>query len=80
MFAAVQGGRQTAAQVAAGVPWTRRGRALADLDAFNQMLAVLETAFHLDLLVSQGRLVVRQRDGVARYSVAEDVARSRRVG
>ncbi len=80
MFAAVQGGRQTAAEVAADVPWTRRGRALRDLDPFNQMLAVLETVFHLDLLVSQGRLALLLRDGVARYSGALDVAQSRRVG
>jgi hypothetical protein len=66
--------------VAAGVPWTRRERALPDLDPFNQMLAVLETVFHLDLLVEQGRLVARSRDAVARYAVAAQDVRPRRVG
>jgi glyoxylase-like metal-dependent hydrolase (beta-lactamase superfamily II) len=80
MFAAVRDGRETAAEVAAGVPWTRRERALPDLDPFNQMLAVLETVFHLDLLVEQGRLVARSRDAVARYAVAAQDVRPRRVG
>ncbi|MCW2679902.1 MAG: hypothetical protein JWM62_1303 [Frankiales bacterium] len=43
--------------VAQVLRWTRHGRRLDGLDGFNQMLAVFETAAHLDLLVAQGRLV-----------------------
>lgn len=43
--------------VAQVLRWTRHGRTLAELDGFNQMLAVFETAAHLDLLVAQDRLV-----------------------
>jgi hypothetical protein len=39
------------------------------MDPFNQMLAVLETAAHLDLLVSQGKLSAQTVDGVRRYAV-----------
>ena len=49
--------------------WTRRARAFADLDPFNQMLAILETGAHLDVLVAQGRLTGRtDNQGVCRYS------------
>jgi hypothetical protein len=47
--------------------WTRRQRRLDELDPFNQMLAVLETAAHLDLLVLQGRLRALVSDGVTGY-------------
>lgn len=59
----VSDGASTAYQAARMLPWTRRGRAFDDLDPFNQMLAVAETAAHLDLLVAQGRL--RSADGSA---------------
>ena len=52
----VAAGEHTAYAAALVLPWTRRGRGFADLDAFNQMLAVLETGVHLDLLAAQGRL------------------------
>lgn len=64
---AVASGRDTAAAAADGLTWTRRERALTELDAFNRMLAVLETESHLDLLALQGRLVVEQVDGVGHY-------------
>lgn len=35
--------------------WTSRGRHLDEMDAFNQMLAVMETVAHLDVLRVQGR-------------------------
>jgi glyoxylase-like metal-dependent hydrolase (beta-lactamase superfamily II) len=60
----------TVFEVAAAVPWTKRRRALADLDTFNQMLAVFETAAHLDLLVSRAALTVATSDGVRRFSLA----------
>ncbi|MEO7062115.1 MAG: MBL fold metallo-hydrolase [Lapillicoccus sp.] len=53
--AALSGGGATAYEVAGQLRWTRRGHRLADLDAFNQMLAVMETVAHLDVLIAQGR-------------------------
>jgi glyoxylase-like metal-dependent hydrolase (beta-lactamase superfamily II) len=55
------------ADVAAVLRWTRHGRTLDELDAFNRMLAVFETAAHLDLLVAQERVVREEHDGVLRY-------------
>ena len=46
---------RTAYDVAADLTWTRRERAFADLDLFNQTLATLETRAHLELLVARGR-------------------------
>jgi hypothetical protein len=46
----------TAYEVALRLPWTRHDYALAELDAFNQYLAIGETAAHLDLLVRRGNL------------------------
>jgi glyoxylase-like metal-dependent hydrolase (beta-lactamase superfamily II) len=62
-------GAQTAAGVAAELPWTRREHRLADLDMFNQFLAIGETAAHLDLLVLQERLSVTTADGVHFYAI-----------
>jgi glyoxylase-like metal-dependent hydrolase (beta-lactamase superfamily II) len=53
---AVQTGAATGYEVARALGWTRRQRAFDDLDPFNQLLAVSETAAHLDVLVLQGRL------------------------
>jgi glyoxylase-like metal-dependent hydrolase (beta-lactamase superfamily II) len=69
MAAALGWGADTAAQVAAKVTWTRRERSLAELDTFNQFLAVCETGAHLDLLVSQGRATRDLRDGVRHYAL-----------
>ncbi|WP_116112344.1 MULTISPECIES: MBL fold metallo-hydrolase [Amycolatopsis] len=63
-------GARTAYESALRLGWTRRQRKLGELDVFNQMLAVLETAAHLDLLVHQGKLMLLVEDGVRRYSVA----------
>jgi glyoxylase-like metal-dependent hydrolase (beta-lactamase superfamily II) len=62
---------RTAYEVAALVPWTRRERSLSDLDAFNQMLAVLETDSHLKLLVAAGRLRNDPVGDVDHFSVIE---------
>src|SRR5215813_5806716 len=67
---AVAAGAGTAYQVACALRWTRRDRQLADLDPFNQMLAVTETRAHLELLAAQGRLVVSWDDEVALYAPA----------
>ncbi len=58
----------TAYEAARLLGWTRRSRSLDELDPFNQMLAVMETAAHLDLLVAQRKLVADDRDGVVRYT------------
>lgn len=57
----------TVYQVAAQLPWTRRGRRFADLDAANQVLALIETSAHLGLLATMGRLSVTRTDDVAHY-------------
>jgi glyoxylase-like metal-dependent hydrolase (beta-lactamase superfamily II) len=64
---AVLGGAELAAEVAARLPWTRRERSFEDLDDFNQALAVMETAAHLDLLVAQGRVQCSEVDGLRAY-------------
>jgi glyoxylase-like metal-dependent hydrolase (beta-lactamase superfamily II) len=67
-LAAVAEGRSTAAEVAAVLPWTRRDRRLDELDPFNQMLATLETAAHLDVLVQRGAAVATEQGEVRHYS------------
>lgn len=58
----------TAYQVAERLTWTRRGKAFHDLDPMNQMVAVTETAAHLDLLCAQARLQVHDISDVSHYS------------
>lgn len=60
----------TAYQVARRLTWTRRHRAFADLDPFNQILAITETSAHLDVAVLQRRLRAVEVDGVRRYGAA----------
>ena len=67
---AVAHGSDTALAVAGRLRWTRRERRLTELDPFNQMLAVLETAAHLDLLVAQGRITTTTVDGVDVHGIA----------
>lgn len=67
---ALKAGASTAFDVAGQLKWTRRERALADLDAFNQMLAVAETGAHLELLVAQGRVTVELSEQARRYALA----------
>jgi glyoxylase-like metal-dependent hydrolase (beta-lactamase superfamily II) len=67
---AVADGAATAFEAAHKLAWTRRGRRFEDLDVFNQMLAVGETAAHLDLLVLRGLLRRSIVDDVAEYAVA----------
>ena len=65
---AVERGARTAFDVSQVLVWTRRERTFASLPPYHQMLAVIETAYHLYLLVSQGRLVPREADGVTYYA------------
>jgi glyoxylase-like metal-dependent hydrolase (beta-lactamase superfamily II) len=66
--AVLRQGSRTAYEVALELRWTSRQRRFADLDPFNQMLAVVETALHLDLLVERDVVVVREVDGVLGYA------------
>jgi glyoxylase-like metal-dependent hydrolase (beta-lactamase superfamily II) len=67
---AVADGAGTGWEAAGRLPWTRRLRALDQLDLYNQGLAVSETMAHLDVLVLRGLLRCTQReDGVRVYDV-----------
>jgi glyoxylase-like metal-dependent hydrolase (beta-lactamase superfamily II) len=65
--AAVAAGAHTGLEVARELRWTRRERRLEDLDPFNQMLAITETAAHLMVLAAQGRVRHTRLDGVDHY-------------
>ena len=67
---AVERGASSAAEAAGMITWTRRERKLDELGLFNEMLAVLETMSHLDVLLLQGRLSMSLVDGAKRYSPA----------
>ncbi len=60
---------RTALEVAQQLRWTRHARALADLAPVDQMLAVLETKAHLDVMVDRRRLgvYVEPDTGIAHY-------------
>ena len=66
--AVVRQGAATAYEAARALTWTRRERHFDDLDPFNQMMAVMETGAHLDVLVRQGRLLESVAGGVVRYA------------
>ncbi len=68
--AAVDGGAHTIHEVARVLPWTRRHHKLEDLDLFNTILAINETAAHLDVLVERGWLARTAVDGVGQYTRA----------
>lgn len=63
----VADGAGTALESATRLGWTRRKRRFDELNAFNQFLAIGETAAHLDLLVERGELTCAEEDGVATY-------------
>ena len=71
----IEAGAHTAYEAAQGLGWTRRVRRFSELDPFNQMLAVLETGVHLDLLVAQGRLSRTSTDKLASYELPGPAAR-----
>jgi glyoxylase-like metal-dependent hydrolase (beta-lactamase superfamily II) len=64
---AIGAGARTATDVARALPWTRRGRRFEDLDTFNQMLAVAESAAHLELLAERGELGRVVSNSVVRF-------------
>jgi glyoxylase-like metal-dependent hydrolase (beta-lactamase superfamily II) len=64
----LSGGERTGYDVALSVAWTSRQRKLGELDLMNQMLAICETVYHLDLLVAQGTAVSQVgEDRIRRY-------------
>jgi glyoxylase-like metal-dependent hydrolase (beta-lactamase superfamily II) len=69
----LSGGELTGYQVALAIPWTSRQRTLADFDLMNQMLAIGETMYHLDLLVARSIVVSRALGGVRRYRLASRI-------
>ena len=66
---AVRAGATTAFEAASQLRWTRRERKVDELDPFNQMLAIAETAAHLELLAAQQRIAAETSDGLRRYRV-----------
>ncbi len=79
--AAASAGPVTAHQAATVIPWTRRQRKFADLDPMSQLLAVGETAAHLEVLVVRGQLArATSPDGVDTYGVPEPSRLSRPGG
>jgi glyoxylase-like metal-dependent hydrolase (beta-lactamase superfamily II) len=64
----VDHGAVTAYDAAQLLTWTRRGRRFGELDPFNQLLAVMVTGAHLDVLVRQGRLRATVTGGVVTYA------------
>jgi len=66
--AAVVAGNSTAFEVTQALTWTRRRRRFAELDLFNQILAIHETMAHLRVLGERGRLSETPADGVARFA------------
>lgn len=67
----VTGRELTAFESARALRWTRRLRTLDELDAFNRMLAITETAAHLDLLVAQGRVARTEAGDAVGYLAVE---------
>jgi len=70
--AALEAGAEDAMDVARILRWTSRGRSLEELDLFDRMLAVLETAAHLDVLVLRGEATRDEHDGPVVYGLFTD--------
>lgn len=66
----VEAGADTGFSVASSLRWTRHERRLDELNPFNQLLALAETAAHLDLLVAQGRITCTTEDGLRHYEAS----------
>lgn len=66
----VEKGASTAFETAQNLTWTRRLRAFADLDMFNQILAIHETMAHLVVLVERGWLTSSTAEGVTHFARA----------
>ncbi len=57
----------TGHEVAAVLLWTRHDRPFAELDTFNQLIAVCETMAHLDVLVARDQLSATTVEGVDHF-------------
>jgi glyoxylase-like metal-dependent hydrolase (beta-lactamase superfamily II) len=68
--ATIDQGASTAFEAANILTWTRRRRRFADLDMFNQILAIHETMAHLIVLVERGWLRSTTEEGIVRFSRA----------
>ena len=66
----ISAGRSTPHDVATAMRWTRRQKALDDLEPIHKMTAVLEAAAHLVVLERDGVVSVENQDGIDRYRVA----------
>lgn len=64
---AIGHGASTAFEAATVLRWTSRERRFAELAPFHQMLAVVETVWHLRLLATQQRVVAGEQDGIVHY-------------
>lgn len=72
---AASGGPVTAFQAAGAISWTRRQRKFTELDPMSQILAIGETAAHLEVLVLRGRLARHMSaDGIETYAIPSPVA------
>jgi glyoxylase-like metal-dependent hydrolase (beta-lactamase superfamily II) len=73
---AMTSGRSTAYEVARSIRWTRRQQRYDDLEWVSQLLAVGETAAHLEVLVLRG-LLTRETDadGSDHYSLVAEASR-----
>lgn len=65
---ALAAGAGLAHEVARILRWTRRAKGFEELGLFDRMLAVLETAAHLDVLVLRGTVVRDERGDVISYA------------
>jgi glyoxylase-like metal-dependent hydrolase (beta-lactamase superfamily II) len=68
---ALRSGAVAAQEVAELLRWTSRGRGFDELHLFDRMLAVLETAAHLDVLVLRGDAVRTDPDGTVVYALPD---------
>jgi glyoxylase-like metal-dependent hydrolase (beta-lactamase superfamily II) len=64
---AVAHGAATAFDVSNILRWTRRERHFRELPPFHQMLAVIETVWHLRLLETRGQVIAQEQDDVIHY-------------
>jgi glyoxylase-like metal-dependent hydrolase (beta-lactamase superfamily II) len=70
-LSAVQAGHATPYEAAKAIRWTRRHSPFGELDLFSQILAINETAAHLEVLTVRGQLTREvSAEGVDLYQVA----------
>jgi glyoxylase-like metal-dependent hydrolase (beta-lactamase superfamily II) len=75
MLAAMTPGRSSAYEVAQAIRWTRRQLPFSELETLSQLLAVGETAAHLELLMVRGQLTRHSgADGTDHYEVVSTLS------